>query len=291
MTLSVSPLPTEEETLHAIIARALAEDLGSGDVTSQWTLPAEVILQGQLLAKEDGVLAGLQVAKRVFALVDERIEWHPHATDGAAIRAGEVVAEVRGPGISLLSAERTALNFLQRMSGIATLTRRYVEAVAGTGAVILDTRKTAPGLRILDKWAVRLGGGQNHRFGLFDMVLIKDNHIAGAGGITAAVARVRAKNLAGLPVEVEVKTLDELEEALALHPPVDRIMLDNMPLEVLGQAVRLSAGRVPLEASGGVNLETVRAIAEAGVDYISVGALTHSVKALDISLDITTPTR
>lgn len=289
MTLSVPPLLTEEETLRAIIQRALAEDLGSGDVTSQWTLPAEAILQGELLAKEDGVLAGLHVAELVFAQVDERIEWHPHATDGSAIRSGEVVAEVRGPGISLLSAERTALNFLQRMSGIATLTRRYVEAVAGTGAVILDTRKTAPGLRILDKWAVRLGGGQNHRFGLFDMVLIKDNHIAGAGGLTAAVARVRAKNLAGLPVEVEVKTLDELEEALALHPPVDRIMLDNMPLEVLGQAVRLSAGRVPLEASGGVNLETVRPIAEAGVDYISVGALTHSVKALDISLDITTP--
>jgi len=270
----------------SIIHRALEEDIGPGDVTSQWTLPADDILQGEFLVKAAGVVAGLEVVAEVFALVDARIEFTPLVADGERVAAGQRIALVGGPGAALLSAERTALNFLQRMSGIATTTRRYVEAVAGAPAVILDTRKTAPGLRVLDKWAVRLGGGQNHRAGLYDMVLIKDNHIAGAGGITAAVARVRAANSAGLPIEVEVKTFEELEEALALDPPLDRIMLDNMSLAQMREAVQRTAGRVPLEASGGVNLDTVKAIAETGVDYISVGALTHSVKALDISLDI-----
>jgi len=194
------------------------------------------------------------------------------------------VADVVGPGRAILAAERTALNFMQRMSGIATLTHRYVEAVAGTRAIILDTRKTAPGIRVLDKWAVRLGGGQNHRMGLYDMVLIKDNHIAACGGITAAVERVRAHNSQSLLIEVEVKNLHELREALALK--VDRIMLDNMGLDDMREAVRIAAGRVPLEASGGVNLQTVAAIAATGVDYISAGELTHSVRALDISLEV-----
>lgn len=185
---------------------------------------------------------------------------------------------------AILTAERTVLNLMQRMSGIATLTRRYVEAVRGTRAIILDTRKTAPGLRLLDKWAVRLGGGQNHRLRLDDMVLVKDNHIAACGSITLAVERVRAHHAPGLLIEVEVKNWAELQEAVSLRP--DRIMLDNMSVEEMRRAVDWVAGRVPLEASGGVNLETVRAIAETGVDFISVGALTHSVTALDISLEV-----
>jgi nicotinate-nucleotide pyrophosphorylase (carboxylating) len=207
--------------------------------------------------------------------------------DGQHIRPGLVLARVSGPARSILTAERTALNFLQRMSGIATLTQRYVAAVQDTAAVILDTRKTAPGLRLLDKWAVRLGGGQNHRLGLYDMVLIKDNHIVAAGGITAAVTRVRARLQglgSGMEIEVEVKDLVELEEALGLG--LDRIMLDNMTLQEMRQAVEMTDRRVPLEASGGVDLDTVRGIAETGVDYISVGALTHSASALDVSLDI-----
>jgi nicotinate-nucleotide pyrophosphorylase (carboxylating) len=280
----VAPEITPE--ILQIIRRALDEDIGPGDVTSQWTLPAELELEGKLLAKADGVVAGLAVAAAVFHLVDERVRFISLCQDGQRVRAGDVLAVVQGPARAVLGAERTALNFLQRMSGIATAARRYVDAVAGTRAVILDTRKTAPGLRVLDKWAVRLGGGQNHRFGLFDMVLIKDNHIAAAGGITQAVARVRVHNQAGLPVEVEVKSLAELEEALAIQPPLDRIMLDNMDLETMRRAVEMTAGRVPLEASGGVSLERVRAIAETGVDYISVGALTHSVTALDISLEV-----
>ena len=283
---------TEDEQISAIVQRALAEDLGSGDVTSQWILPPEMRVHGHFLAKSHGVLAGLEVVRQVFRQVDERIIFQAHKKDGDAISKGDVVAVVEGPAASILTAERTALNFLQRMSGIATLTRRFVEAVAGTRAVILDTRKTAPGLRLLDKWAVRLGGGQNHRLGLYDMVLIKDNHIAAAGGITQAVERVRQRNqqglcperVEGLAVEVEVKSLAELEEALALS--VDRIMLDNMDLDEMRRAVEMTAGQVPLEASGNVTLENVAAIAATGVDYISVGALTHSVRALDISLEV-----
>ena len=292
-----------DEQIQAIVERALAEDVGSGDVTSQWILPPELGVHGRFLAKAQGVLAGLEVARQVFRQVDERIALQARMKDGHALSKGDIVATVEGPAASILTAERTALNFLQRMSGIATLTGRYVEAVAGTRAVILDTRKTAPGLRLLDKWAVRLGGGQNHRLGLYDMVLIKDNHIAAAGGITQAVERVRRRNrpglrpepfdyaqdvpVEGLAVEVEVKSLAELEEALALS--VDRIMLDNMDLDEMRRAVEMTAGRVPLEASGNVTLENVAAIAATGVDYISVGALTHSVKALDISLDVEAP--
>lgn len=270
--------------VEQIVRRALEEDIGSGDVTSAWTLPADLYGRGRVVAKAAGVVAGLEVARRVFAALDAKVQFQSVVADGSVVSPGDVIAKVQGPVRSILGGERVALNFLQRMSGIATLTRRYVEAVRGTRAVILDTRKTAPGLRHLDKMAVRLGGGQNHRAGLYDMVLIKDNHIAAAGGITAAVQRVKERNTSGLPVEVEVKNLTELREALKLG--VDRIMLDNMGLEEMRQSVQLAAGRVALEASGGVNLETVKAIAETGVDYISVGALTHSAPALDISLDI-----
>jgi nicotinate-nucleotide pyrophosphorylase (carboxylating) len=274
----------ESREITRIIRRALAEDIGAGDVTSTCTLPEELHLRGRIIAKAPGVVAGLEVAQRVFALMDRRVRFAALAHDGSSVSRGTVLATVEGPGRSILSTERVALNFLQRMSGIATLTQRYVHAVRGTRAVILDTRKTAPGLRVLDKMAVRLGGGQNHRFGLFDMVLIKDNHIAAAGSITAAVQRVRASDHAALPVEVEVRNLNELREVLALD--VDRILLDNMDPAQLRQSVALATGRAKLEASGGIHLDTIAAVAGTGVDYISVGALTHSAQALDISLDV-----
>jgi nicotinate-nucleotide pyrophosphorylase (carboxylating) len=268
--------------IKVIILNALEEDIGDGDVTTLCTVPAEAILQGKFMAKESGVIAGLEVAALTFSLVDERVQLTTHIADGETVQKGQVFATISGPVRAILSGERVALNFLQRMSGIATLTCRFVEAVQDTSAVILDTRKTAPGLRLLDKWAVRLGGGQNHRFGLYDMVLIKDNHIAAVGSITETVARVRAKDERKRAIEVEVKNLTELQEALELD--IDRILLDNMTPDEMRQAVRLTRGRTPLEASGNVSLENVAAIAAAGVDYISVGALTHSVKAMDISL-------
>jgi nicotinate-nucleotide pyrophosphorylase (carboxylating) len=274
----------EEKQIRRVIRQALAEDIGRGDVTSNWILPEGLQATGVLLAKAPGVVAGLQVVEWVFATVDPRIAMDAHVTNGEAVSPGSVLAHVRGPARSLLSAERVALNFMQRISGIATLTHRYVEAVRGTRAAILDTRKTVPGLRLLDKMAVRAGGGQNHRIGLYDMVLIKDNHIAAAGGISAAVQRVRQRNRRKLPIEVEVTNELQLREALDLK--VERILLDNMSVEEMRQAVKLTAGRSKLEASVGVSLETVSAIARTGVDYISVGALTHSVQALDISLDL-----
>jgi nicotinate-nucleotide pyrophosphorylase (carboxylating) len=273
-----------QEEIARIIRIALAEDIGAGDVTSLATIPEDAQFQGDLVAKADGIVAGLEVARRVFAQLDARIRWTGAARDGDPVRAGQVVARLWGPGRALLTGERVALNLLQRMSGIATLTRRYVDAVQGTRAVILDTRKTAAGLRALDKWAVRLGGGQNHRSGLYDMALIKDNHIAAVGGIGEAVRRVRAAFGPELVVEVEVTGLAQLREALDL--PVDRIMLDNMTLDQMRRAVNITGGRIPLEASGNVNLRRVSAIARTGVDYISCGALTHSVKALDISLEL-----
>lgn len=272
--------------LERIIAAALAEDIGDGDLTTLSTIPADAQLHGVFLAKAAGIVAGLAVAREVFRQLDPAVAFTAHVADGDRIRPGQRFAEVAGPGRALLTGERTALNFLQRMSGIASATRCYVDAVGSTRAVILDTRKTVPGLRLLDKWAVRLGGGQNHRTGLYDMALIKDNHIAAVGDLREAVHRVRSLDTRGRPIEVEVTTLAQLEEALTLQPPVDRIMLDNMDLDTMAAAVRLAGGRVPLEASGGVNLDTVAAIARTGVDYISVGALTHSVVALDISLDI-----
>jgi nicotinate-nucleotide pyrophosphorylase (carboxylating) len=272
-----------DEEIKAIVKRALEEDIGEGDFTSEWVIPPEDVLSCKIVAKEEGVVAGMEVARMAFQLLDERIRFVERVSDGDIVHPGDVLATLEGPARGILSAERVALNFLQRMSGIATMTRRFVEAVSETRAVILDTRKTAPGLRIFDKWAVRIGGGSNHRFGLYDMVLIKDNHIAAAGGITNAVERVREKNERGLKIEVEVKSISELEEALALG--VDRIMLDNMSVDEIKLAVEITAGRVELEASGNVTLDNVAEIAATGVDYISIGALTHSPKSLDISLE------
>jgi nicotinate-nucleotide pyrophosphorylase (carboxylating) len=269
-----------------IIRRALREDIGDGDVTTRCTVPAQALLTGRFIAKEAGIVAGLEVARLTFSILDESVGFIPHLADGEPVAVGQVMATVGGPGRALLGGERVALNFLQRMSGIATLARRFATAVQGTQAVILDTRKTAPGLRLLDKWAVRLGGAQNHRSGLYDMVLIKDNHIAAVGGITQAVQRVRARDRRKRAIEVEVKNLAELQEALELK--VDRIMLDNMSLAEMREAVRLTDGRVPLEASGNVTLDNVAAVAATGVNYISVGALTHSAQALDISLKLET---
>ena len=264
-----------------LIALAIPEDIGPGDATSEAVLPDDARLQGRIFAKASGVVAGLPVAEAVFSRVDPALRFTAVVPDGTAVEPGDVVAEIEGPARTMLAAERTALNFLQRLSGIATLTRAFVDRVAGTGAVILDTRKTHPGYRVLEKYAVRMGGGQNHRMSLYDMILIKDNHIEAAGSITAAVERARAA-FPDLPVEVEVKNRDELDEALGLA--VDRIMLDNMTLDQMGEAVQVAAGRTPLEASGNVDLERVAAIAATGVDYISIGALTHSAPALDLSM-------
>jgi len=284
-TLQLDALQAEAALLAAaapLIELALAEDIGPGDVTSDSVLPGDLILDGRIIAKKAGVIAGLPVAGAVFRRVDPALRFTARLPDGARVRPGDVVAEVSGPARAMLAAERTALNFLQRLSGIATLTRAFVDAVAGSGATILDTRKTHPGYRVLEKYAVRMGGGQNHRMGLYDMVMIKDNHIDAAGSLSAAVERARAAH-PDLPIEVEVRSLDELRQALPLG--VDRILLDNMDLEQMRAAVELTAGQTPLEASGGVTLENVAAIAATGVDYISVGALTHSAPALDLSME------
>ena len=267
--------------IRDIIRRALEEDLGEGDITSESTIPPQQVLTGTFIAKAPGIIAGLAVASETFKMIDKKIIFSQKISDGGTVLKGKSIAKVRGKGRALLGAERTALNFLQRMSGIATLTRSFVDAVRGTNAVILDTRKTAPGLRLLDKQAVVLGGGVNHRFGLFDMVLIKDNHIAAAGGITQAVTKVWAADKKDRPLEVEVKNLDELREALLLKP--DRILLDNMDTQTMRKAVAITSGRASLEASGNITLRNAAAAARTGVDMISIGALTHSVSALDIS--------
>jgi len=272
----------QSEEVRALLKRALEEDIGPGDVTTDWVIPAAQQSRAVISAKAPGVIAGLEVAREIFRLLDERIIFTPLVADGDAVKPKDIIARIEGPTRSILSGERVALNFLQHLSGVATLTRAFVEAVAGTQAVILDTRKTTPGLRMLEKCAVRMGGGSNHRLGLYDMVLIKDNHIEAAGSITEAVRQVREHNRASLLIEVETRNLDEVREALTLR--VDRIMLDNMSCEMMRQAVALVNGRVPLEASGNVTLANVREIAETGVDYISSGSLTHSAKALDLSL-------
>jgi len=264
------------------IRRALQEDIGQGDATSNSIIPLEAQMSGQIIAKQAGIIAGLDVAEAVCRAVDAEIDFRALAGEGDQVENRQIVAALTGPARSLLTAERAALNFLGRMSGIATLTRQFVDAIAGTGAVILDTRKTAPGLRMLDKLADLRGGGQNHRIGLYDMILIKDNHIDFAGSIIEAVTRARAASR-GLEIEVETRTLEHVREALSLG--VERILLDNMSLEMMREAVHLTAGRAKLEASGNVSLETVRAIAETGVDYISAGALTQSAKVFDVSLD------
>jgi nicotinate-nucleotide pyrophosphorylase (carboxylating) len=272
--------------ISEVVRRALEEDVGPGDWTTLWTVPEDRIATAGIVAKAIGVVAGLDVVEEVFRQVDPNLAVRTLVEEGAEVHPAVRLVSLDGPARAILTGERVALNLLQRLSGVATLARRYVETVRGTGARILDTRKTTPGLRALEKRAVRAGGAKNHRFGLHDMVLIKENHIAAAGGIAAAVARVRERNRDGLAVEVETTSLLEVEEALAAG--VDRILLDNMHLSTLREAVervRSFPGRRPeTEASGGVSLDTVRAIAEAGVDWISVGALTHSAPALDLSL-------
>jgi quinolinate synthase len=271
------------EAARPLIELAIAEDVGPGDVTSESVLPPDRTLYGRIRAKQDGVIAGLPIAEAVFARIDPALRFTAHVQDGERVTPGDLVATVCGPARTMLAAERLALNFLQQLSGVATLARAFVDAVAGTGATILDTRKTHPGWRALEKYAVRMGGAQNHRMGLYDMLLVKDNHIEAAGSIPAAVERARAAH-PDLPVEVEVKDLQELEQALALD--VDRIMLDNMDVEGMRAAVERAGGRTPLEASGGVSLDDAAAIAATGVDFISVGALTHSAPALDLSMKI-----
>jgi nicotinate-nucleotide pyrophosphorylase (carboxylating) len=276
------PLP--DILIAPIVRAALAEDLGrAGDITAQACVPADARLSAVFAARKPGVISGLACARLAVCELDPSADFKALVEDGASVSAGAKLAWVECNARALLSAERTGLNLLGRLSGIATLTRAYVDAVAGTGARIVDTRKTTPGLRALEKYAVRCGGGVNHRFGLDDAILIKDNHVAACGSVGEAVRR--AKAFAGhlTKVEVEVDSLAQLDEALAEAPDV--IMLDNFALADLVEAVRRTAGRIPLEASGGVNLETVRAIAETGVDVISVGALTHSVSVLDIGLD------
>ena len=274
-----SALPPE---ISQYIKRALEEDIGTGDVTTDTIVPEGASLKGRIVAKQDGVVAGLDVARHVMLALSESINFHANVTDGSRVTRSTVLANVDGPARALLTGERTALNFLGRMSGIATLTRKFVDAVSTTKTTILDTRKTAPGLRITDKLAVRLGGGENHRIGLFDMVLIKDNHIDFAGSITAAVERVRASGTQ-LEMEVETRTLDNVREALALG--VQRILLDNMSIEMMREAVSICAGKAMLEASGYVTLDNVLEVAGTGVDYISVGALTHSPVVFDVSLE------
>jgi nicotinate-nucleotide pyrophosphorylase (carboxylating) len=270
--------------VERVVRAALAEDLGHGDVTSEGLLPPDARCRAALLVKEPGVLAGLPVAGAVFEAVSAEISFEPLACDGDAIDdVPATVATLEGPARAVLSAERVALNLLGRLSGVATLTRRFVAAIEGTRAVVLDTRKTTPGLRALERYAVRCGGGSNHRDGLFDAVLVKDNHLLLAGGIRPALERLRAAR-PDLPVEIEVETLGDVREALAAG--ADRLLLDNMPPPELRAAVELVGGRVPTEASGGVSLETIRDLAETGVDYVSVGALTHSARALDVSLEV-----
>lgn len=275
-----------EAVVESCVRRALQEDLGSeGDLTTRYSVAEATKCAARIVAKAAGVIAGLPVARAVFLELDPDLTFTPVVSDGDDVGAGVVIARLHGHARALLTGERTALNFLQRLSGIATLTSQFVNAVQGTGAKILDTRKTAPGLRILEKYAVRKGGGSNHRFGLFDMILIKENHSASAGGLQSAVDNCRRglrEEGLEMMVVLEVHSLEELDEALDLE--VDRILLDNMSVDQLHEAVARTNGRVPLEASGGVSLESVQAIAATGVQYISAGVLTHSAPAVDLSM-------
>jgi len=270
-----------------LIEQALFEDVGFGDITSESLIPEEQIGSAEFIAKENGIISGLDIVKIVFTCIDAQVSFESDVYDGSMVQSGTAIGKLNGPVRSILTGERVALNFLQRMSGIATLTHKFVHAVAGTKTKILDTRKTVPGMRVLDKKAVIDGGGVNHRFGLDAMVLIKDNHIAAAGGIKNAIGKCRKylkdQNIE-VKVEVETVSIDQVREVLEAGD-VDRIMLDNYSVENMRQAVQLINGKYEVEASGGVTLQTVRTIAETGVDFISVGALTHSPKALDISLE------
>jgi len=268
--------------LDTIILNALQEDIHTGDLTTMAVVPKPRPATARLVAKEELKVAGIEVAARVFRLLDASVRFESCCSDGQAVEKGVVLARLSGDAALLLQGERVALNLLQRMCGVATLTARYVAAVAGTKTRIVDTRKTTPGLRVLEKYAVRVGGGINHRTGLYDGILIKENHIAAAGGITEAVRRARAYIPHTLKIEIETETVEQVQEALAAG--ADIIMLDNMDCPTMQHCVSLIRGRALVEASGGVNLETVRAIAETGVDIISVGALTHSPRAMDISM-------
>jgi nicotinate-nucleotide pyrophosphorylase (carboxylating) len=271
------------DTLERIVHAALAEDIGAGDVTTDAVVDADAVATAEIVVKEAGVVCGLRAAAETFRALDPEIRVELLARDGEPVSPNAVVVRIGGSARAILTGERVALNFLGRLSGIATLTRRYVDAIEGTGVAVLDTRKTTPGLRELEKYAVASGGGRNHRFGLDDAVLVKDNHLRAAGSIAGAVELVRAHT--DLPIEVECETLAQVGEAL--DAGVDAILLDNMTLAELREAVALAGGRARLEASGGVNLDTIRAVAESGVDEISVGALTHSAHSLDVSLELT----
>lgn len=276
-----------DSRISRLIEQALFEDIGFGDITSESLIPEDQLGTAEFIVKESGIISGVDVVKIIFSIVDGQITFEPKVHDGALVQAGVSLGSLHGPVRSILTGERVALNFLQRMSGIATLTHKYVHAVAGTKAKITDTRKTVPGLRVLDKKAVVDGGGVNHRFALDSMVLIKDNHIAAAGGITHAILHCKEYlHSQGIEVKIEIETttLEQVKEVLKVGG-IDRIMLDNFSLEQMREAVQLIGGQYEVEASGGVTLQTVRAIAETGVDFISVGALTHSPKALDISLE------
>lgn len=270
------------QTLDRIILNALDEDVGTGDITTESTIPEDRVAHGLYKAKESGVLCGIGVAERVFELIDPAIEFTALKKDGDRIEKGEIIAEVRGKATNVLTGERTGLNLMQRMSGIATRTAEAVKQVEGTQAKICDTRKTTPGLRVIEKYAVKVGGGTNHRFNLADGILIKDNHIVAAGSITAAVKAARANAPHTLKIEVEVETFEELDEAL--EAGADIIMLDNMNCEDMTKAVQIVAGRALTEASGNMGDRNLSEVAACGVDLISIGALTHSVRALDISL-------
>jgi len=272
------------EIVDRIISNALDEDCGIGDLTTECIVPLDLIAQGEFLAKEDLVLAGWPVAVRVFQKICPAISAETAFVEGDLVQSGRVFGRVRGPVAKLLTGERVALNFLQRLSGIATQTRNYVNAVSGTKAVILDTRKTTPGLRILEKYAVRMGGGKNHRFGLYDGVLIKENHIIAGGGVREAIRRARDRMDHLKRIEIEVTNLEELNQALGAE--ADIILLDNMTVPQVKEAIDQVCGRALLEVSGGIRLENVRQYALTGIDFISVGALTHSSKAVDISLEI-----
>lgn len=278
-------MKTKEELIDDLLELAFAEDIGDGDHTTLSTIPADAQGRSQLIIKEDGILAGVEVAEKVLHKIDPSIKMNVFIQDGAEVKKGDIAFTAEGAVRALLIAERTMLNIMQRMSGVATMTRRYQDELQGLHTRVLDTRKTTPGMRILEKEGVRLGGGKNHRIGLFDMILIKDNHIDFAGGIEKAIERAREycrENNKDLKIEVEVRSLDDIRRVLAIGG-VDRIMFDNFTPELTKEAVKLVDGKAETESSGGITIDNLRAYGEAGVDFISVGALTHSVKGLDMS--------